>query len=241
MSIDNSPLPVSFHGATLFLVERNGEPYTQLRPIVEGMGLDWNGQRAKLHSNSARWTVEEISTVAQDGKQRKTLCMPVRKLPAFLAGIHPNKVRPELRARIRQYQEECDDVLWQHWSGQRGKGQAPGWPALLPEPPDPITKEVRSAIHRRAHALGLRHYERLCADLERAVRRHAERCPEERDLAGFASRVAETPDNPLVVVPRADLWSVCNLVATARVLVEGSIEAVERLEEGSGQRWYNRV
>ena len=57
--------------------------------------------------------------------------MPVRKLPAFFASINPNKVRPELRDRIRLYQDECDDALWNYWI----KGQATRRPkAALPAP-----------------------------------------------------------------------------------------------------------
>ena len=52
-------------------------------------------------------------TPSASGNQ-DTLCMPVRKLPAFFASINPNKVRPELRDRIRLYQDECDDALWNY-------------------------------------------------------------------------------------------------------------------------------
>ncbi len=42
MSHDKSALlPVPFHGNPLYIVEHNGEPYTPMKPIVEGMGLDW--------------------------------------------------------------------------------------------------------------------------------------------------------------------------------------------------------
>lgn len=43
-------------------------------------------------------------------------CLPLRKLPAWLYSISPNKVKHELREKIIRYQEECDDVLWEHWS-----------------------------------------------------------------------------------------------------------------------------
>ena len=37
--------------------------------------------------------------------------------------ISPNKVKPELRETVMAYQAECDDVLWQHWSGQHRKAE----------------------------------------------------------------------------------------------------------------------
>jgi len=37
----NKTIPVPFHGNTLYLIDRNGEPFTPMKPIVEGMGMDW--------------------------------------------------------------------------------------------------------------------------------------------------------------------------------------------------------
>ena len=122
--------PVQFHGSTIFIVTHKGEPYATMRPIIEGMGLRWAAQTVKLNSNRERWGVSMIETPTTSGIQ-DTLCMPVRKLPAFFASINPNKVRPELRDRIRLYQDECDDALWNYWT----KGQATRKPkAALPAP-----------------------------------------------------------------------------------------------------------
>ena len=87
--------PVTFHGDTIFCLDYQNQPYTPMRPIVENMGLDWSAQAAKFRANKERWTVVIITTVAQDGNEREMLCMPVRKLPAYLNSINPRKVRPE--------------------------------------------------------------------------------------------------------------------------------------------------
>lgn len=122
--------PVQFHGSTIFVVTHKGEPYAPIKPIVEDMGLDWRSQATKLRNNKERWGVAMITTPSTSGEQQCT-CMPVRKLPAFFASINPNKVRPELRDRIRLYQDECDDALWNYWT----KGQATRNPkAALPAP-----------------------------------------------------------------------------------------------------------
>lgn len=106
-------ITVPFHGQTLYVIPFNDEPYTAMRPIVEGMGIDWKSQHRKLVS-SERFGVVEMTTPSAGGPQQ-SLCMPVRKLPGWLMTIHPRKVRPELKARILAYQNECDDVLWQYW------------------------------------------------------------------------------------------------------------------------------
>ncbi|HGN0305720.1 TPA: phage antirepressor N-terminal domain-containing protein, partial [Proteus mirabilis] len=103
---------VPFHGNNLYVVNLNGEPYVPMRPIVEGMGLAWGAQFAKLKQrfNSS---VSEIEMVAEDGKLRNMVCIALRKLSGWLHTISPNKVKPEIRDKVIKYQEECDDVLYE--------------------------------------------------------------------------------------------------------------------------------
>lgn len=120
-----SPLsPVAFHGDTIYCISYQNQPYTAMKPIVENMGLAWQTQARKLTSCKERWGVTIMVIPSTSGEQN-TLCMPVRKLPAYLASINPNKVRPELREKIIRYQNECDDVLWNYWTKERaGKSSA---------------------------------------------------------------------------------------------------------------------
>lgn len=112
----NLAITVPFHGAELYVVEHNGQPYTPMKPIITGMGLTWHGQHAKIKANSSRWGVLELR-IPSDGGMQVMLCMPLRKLPGWLSGIEAGKVKsPEARAAVSQYQDECDDVLWKYWS-----------------------------------------------------------------------------------------------------------------------------
>lgn len=115
-------IAVPFHNAELYLIEFNGQPYTPMKPIVEGMGLDWAAQFNKLKQKFAS-TIAEIAMVANDGKSRSMLCLPMRKLAAWLYSVNANKVKPELRDTVIKYQEECDDVLWDYWT--KGKAVNP--------------------------------------------------------------------------------------------------------------------
>ncbi|WP_311747350.1 phage antirepressor N-terminal domain-containing protein [Proteus columbae] len=110
-----STINVPFHGNNLYVVNYNGQPYVPMKPIVEGMGMDWTGQLNKL-KQKFRSTVEEISIVAADGKERNMICLALRKLAGWLHTISPNKVKPEIRDKVIQYQEECDDVLYEYWT-----------------------------------------------------------------------------------------------------------------------------
>lgn len=112
-----TPMIVPFHSAELLIIEHNGQPYTPMKPIVEGMGLAWQSQHEKL-KNRFNSTITEIMMVAQDGKQRLMTCLPLKKLFGWMMTISPNKVKPELKDTIIKYQNECDDVLWDYWTGK---------------------------------------------------------------------------------------------------------------------------
>lgn len=108
---------VPFHGTNLFVVEHEGQPYAPMRPIVEGMGLDWKSQHVKLQSGRFETCVVEITTqIPGDDQRRAVTCLPLRKLMGWLMSIHPNKVRSEIRDKVIAYQSECDDVLWNYWT-----------------------------------------------------------------------------------------------------------------------------
>ena len=107
-------IKVPFHSAELYLVEHGGQPYTPMKPIVEGMGLAWQAQLAKLNANPKRWGITKI-VIPTLGDLQEMVCLPLRKLFGWLMTISPNKVKPELRDTVIKYQEECDDVLWDYW------------------------------------------------------------------------------------------------------------------------------
>lgn len=111
---------VPFYGSELYVVNHNGEPYTPMKPIVEGMGMDWKSQFIKIKQRFRSCVVEITMQLPGDGQRRSVICLALRKLAAWLNTISPNKVRPEIRERVIRYQEECDDVLYEYWT----KGQA---------------------------------------------------------------------------------------------------------------------
>ena len=109
-----STINVPFHGNNLCIVNYNGEPYVPMKPIVEGMGLDWMGQYRKLTQRFSKG-IEEMSIPTKGGEQ-SMICLALRKLAGWLHTISPNKVKPEIRDKVIQYQEECDDVLYEYWT-----------------------------------------------------------------------------------------------------------------------------
>lgn len=111
-----STINVPFHGANLYVVNHNGEPYAPMKPIIDGMGMDWASQFTKLKNRFKTCVVKITMQLPGDDQQRDVTCLALRKLNGWLQTISPNKVKPEIRDKVIQYQEECDDVLYQYWT-----------------------------------------------------------------------------------------------------------------------------
>ncbi len=109
-----STINVPFHGDNLYVANFNGQPYVPMKPIVEGMGLDWKSQFNKIKNRFAKGMVE--ITIPTKGGEQSMICLALRKLAGWLHTISPNKVKPEIRDKVIRYQEECDDVLYEYWT-----------------------------------------------------------------------------------------------------------------------------
>ena len=113
--MSNELIPVSFHGDDLALIDHDGEPFVAMKPVVEGMGLDWKSQHRRLTGERFGAAMVEMTIPTKGGPQRMA-CLPLRKLTGWMVTVNANKVKPELKEKIIAYQNECDDALWEYWS-----------------------------------------------------------------------------------------------------------------------------
>ncbi|WP_407300740.1 phage antirepressor N-terminal domain-containing protein [Raoultella ornithinolytica] len=107
---------VPFNGQQVLTAVAAGVTYVAMRQIVENIGIDWTGQSVKLRKMKDKFNCRDISMVAADGKIRKLLCLPLKKLNGWLFSINPEKVRADIRDKLIQYQEECFTVLHDYWT-----------------------------------------------------------------------------------------------------------------------------
>jgi hypothetical protein len=126
-------IAVPFHGTELYVVDHGGQPFTPMKPIVDGMGLAWQTQHRKIATNDTRWGITEM-VIPTSGGNQAMVCMPLRKLPGWLMTIHPNKVKAERREAIIRFQNECDDVLWDYWTKGQASRQEGVKETLMPSP-----------------------------------------------------------------------------------------------------------
>ena len=108
---------ISFHGQTVPVFTQNNQHYAAMKPICENIGIDWKSQFSKIQRNPIlNSTMVMMTIVAQDGKNREMLCLPIEYLNGWLFGIDVNRVKPEIRDNLLRYQRECFKVLNAHFN-----------------------------------------------------------------------------------------------------------------------------
>lgn len=115
----SQPTEIDFHGSALLAMpgDEPNNPLIAMKPVVEGMGLDWSTQNSKLkHHPVLSKGIQHIAIPSAGGLQ-DTLALPLNKLNFWLATANSRKVAPEIRERIELYQHECSDVLFAHFGG----------------------------------------------------------------------------------------------------------------------------
>ena len=98
-------------------------PFVPLRPVLEGVGLEWNSpavQRAlkRFKATLVKHRIVWLSTF------KAVECLPLGKLPAWLMTIELAPLDAKTRKQLVSYQNGCDEALWDHWHQLR-EGTAP--------------------------------------------------------------------------------------------------------------------
>ena len=107
---------VPFNGQQIITAMAAGMAYVAMKPVVENLGMSWSTQQTKLMKQLEKFNCVHMNMVAADGKLRKLLCLPLKKLNGWLFSINPEKVRADIRDKLIQYQEECFTVLHDYWT-----------------------------------------------------------------------------------------------------------------------------
>ncbi len=85
-----------------------------VKPICDRLGIASNTQITRLKTDQTRWRGDLIVSPSAGGSQ-ETYCIPLTNLSAWLFSINANRVKPELREGLIQYQLEAADVLDRHF------------------------------------------------------------------------------------------------------------------------------
>lgn len=124
---------IDFHGAKLIAIagDRPETTMVAMKPVVEGMGLDWKTQHRKLSSHPVLSKGMVIMTIPAEAKgisatempseggNQEMACLSLDLLNFWLATIHPDRIKDQIvRTRVIDYQTECARVLFNHFFGK---------------------------------------------------------------------------------------------------------------------------
>ncbi len=122
MSNQISTQTITFNNQSLITFEKDGTQYTAMKPICENIGLAWEAQLARIKRDYVlNSTMIVTIIVAEDGKNREMICLPINYLNGWLFGVNENRVKPEIRDTLIKYKKECYQALFDYWT--KGKAE----------------------------------------------------------------------------------------------------------------------
>lgn len=104
---------VPFHGDDLIAVQQpDGTVYVHFGRVCDNLGLQRQSQmrRANAHAVISKGLVS--LPLETEGGAQQVYCLRVDLLPLWMAGLHVNRVKAELREKLEQYQSEAAQALW---------------------------------------------------------------------------------------------------------------------------------
>jgi len=111
---------VIFHGDAIHAERVDGRVIVAVKPIVERLGIDWNGQFQRMKRDEVLEQGMCVITIPTPGGVQDAVGLPLELLPGFLFGISAERVSdPAARAAIIAYKRECHEVLFRHFFGPR--------------------------------------------------------------------------------------------------------------------------
>lgn len=103
-----------FDGSRVEVIKNEaGEPQVSVRSVCRAIGIDVESQRRKIEKDR-RYTCGHITAPSPGGPQT-VFCLPLSQLNGWLFSINPNKVPDHVRPNLISYQQECFQVLYQHF------------------------------------------------------------------------------------------------------------------------------
>lgn len=111
---------VNFRGDELYGFKQEDGVYLALKPMVEAMGLNWEGQRQRLNRDPI---LSEGTCVMQvpfgRGGPQDVTCLKMDLVNGWLFTIDSSRIKDdEVRKRVQLYQRECYGVLYAHFTGK---------------------------------------------------------------------------------------------------------------------------
>lgn len=149
--MNSSIASVEFHGNPILTISDGKTIRVAMKPVCEGIGLQWEAQLKRIKRHSVMSTCMSIMDIQVPGdiQSRGVITLPLDMLNGWLFGVEPNKVRPEIRDKLIEYQRECFTVLHDYWA-KKSQPTPASLPAIpqIPETQDYVCQDGTAAAKR---------------------------------------------------------------------------------------------
>lgn len=90
-----------------------------IKPICDALGIAFERQSVKLKEHPILSSSVTLAImVANDGKSREMICLPMKYVFGWLFTINPSNVNEDARENLIRYQQECYDALYNHFTAR---------------------------------------------------------------------------------------------------------------------------
>lgn len=113
-------ITVNFRGDDLYGFDEDDGTFVALKPIVESMGMAWNGQYERVNRDPILSEgVRMMRTPFTRGGSQEVICLKLELVNGWLFTIDAGRIKDEaVRERVLIYQRECYAVLYKHFYGR---------------------------------------------------------------------------------------------------------------------------
>lgn len=115
----NEVVTVNFRGTEIYGLKSGELVYVALKPIVEAIGLSWGSQYNRVKRDPILSKgVFILKMPFGEGGPQDYVCLNLKRLNGWLFTINSNQIKDAgVRERVLVFQEECYDVLYDHFFG----------------------------------------------------------------------------------------------------------------------------
>lgn len=108
---------VEFLGKALTVITTETQQLVAMRPICEGIGLDWKAQLDRIKRDEVLSTSVVMMTtqLPGDSQTRSVACLPLEMLNGWLFGVEVKRCRQAIRPALIRYKRECYAALAAYW------------------------------------------------------------------------------------------------------------------------------
>ena len=105
---------VLFYGDELIAVqaEDTGSIFVPVSRLCENLGIERKRQAQRIRDHEVLSHGFVPLTIETPGGAQEAQCLRLDLIPLWLAGVNANRVSPDVRAKLVQYQAEAASVLW---------------------------------------------------------------------------------------------------------------------------------